>query len=959
MRRFFPTHVRRLPENFQRPENPRLKEVFPELCYALFEFPPELGGTDGQIFPDRHLFFKSRKEIDMSASNMPKAYEPAAAESKWLPVWEEGRHFHGNPNSDKTSYSIAIPPPNVTGILTMGHVLNNTLQDILVRRKKMLGYEVCWFPGTDHAGIATESKVEKHLRENENTGRDELGREEFVKRVWEWKEQYGGTIIKQLKKLGSTCAWERARFTMDDGLSEAVRKVFVELYDKGYIHRGRRMINWCPKSKTALSDEEVIYKDVDGSFFHFKYSLSDGSGFLEIATTRPETMLGDTAVAVNPEDPRYKDIIGKTIDLPLTDRKIPVVADEHADPEFGTGCVKITPAHDPNDFLVGQRHDLEFINVMNDDATMNAAAGAEFEGMDRFECRRKVVDMMKDAGLLVKIEPHRHSVGYSERGDVPIEPRISEQWFVKMDELAKPAIEAVRSGRIKFHPERWTKTYFHWMENIKDWCVSRQIWWGHRIPAWYNDETGETHVGMKSPEEEGKPGAWRQDEDVLDTWFSSWLWPFSIMGWPNETDELKFFYPTDDLVTGPDIIFFWVARMIMAGLEFTGEVPFENVYFTSIIRDEKGRKLSKSLGNSPDPLDVIAQYGADALRFSIIYIAPLGQDILYSNDKCEIGRNFANKLWNAARFRSIQEGGTANFAESGDSAVLAELLDDDTLGSDNRWVLARLARTAESVNKALGAFRFHEAAHTLYDFVWSEFCDWYIECAKNDFRDDSRRDKTLDTLDYALFAILKLLHPFMPFVTEELAHQLGYIAETAILADSPYPDGAEILEGLGDIDALLSGMDAKFAAVKAARNLRASYNIPPSKPVEYVFKPATAAVAEFLKTEKSSIMRLARAGSFAIDAEYSSGGAASPSIVTDGGTVFMSLEGLVDVEAERAKLEKQKKELEGWIKSSTAKLANENFVSKAPPKVVEDARAKLAETKAKLARVEDMLAALA
>ncbi|NOY75984.1 MAG: valine--tRNA ligase [Kiritimatiellaeota bacterium] len=894
----------------------------------------------------------------MSDSNMPKTYEPGAAEAKWRPVWQNESCFHGDPKSAKPAYSIVIPPPNVTGILTMGHVLNNTLQDILIRRKKMMGFEVCWFPGTDHAGIATESKVEAYLREKENTGRDKLGRGEFIKRVWEWKEQYGGTIVKQLKTLGTACAWERARFTMDDGLSDAVRKVFVELYEKGLIHRGKRMINWCPASKTALSDEEVIYKDVDGAFHHFKYPLSDGSGFLEIATTRPETMLGDTAVAVNPEDKRYKNIVGKTIDLPLTDRVIPVVADEHADPEFGTGCVKITPAHDPNDFLVGQRHDLEFVNIMNDDASMNTAAGPEFEGLDRFKCRKKVVEMMKETGLLVKIEPHRHSVGYSERGDVPIEPRISEQWFVKMDELAKPAMEAVRNGDIKFHPERWTKTFFHWMENIKDWCISRQIWWGHRIPAWYNDETGETYVGVQSPEEAGKPGKWRQDEDVLDTWFSSWLWPFSIMGWPEETDEQKFFYPTNDLVTGPDIIFFWVARMIMAGIEFKGEIPFKNVYFTSIIRDAGGKKLSKSLGNSPDPLDVIEQYGADALRFSIIYIAPLGQDILYSNEKCEIGRNFANKLWNAARFRSIQSGGSANFAEKSEPAILAELWNDERLGSNNRWILARLAQTAEAVNKSLDAFRFHEAAHTLYDFVWSEFCDWYIECAKNDFKNVETRDKTLDTFDYALFATLKLLHPFMPFITEELTHQLGYITESAILADSPYPNGDELLKVITPDKKLLAGMSAKFAVVKAARNLRASYNIPPSKKIDYIFKPADAETAEFLEAESSSIITLTRAESFAIDADFEPKSAAAPSIVTDAGAVFMSLEGLVDLDAERAKLAKQKKEIKGWIKGSTAKLANEKFLAKAPPKVVEEARAKLAETRAKLARVEESLASL-
>ena len=886
----------------------------------------------------------------MQNSDMPKAYEPSVAEEKWRPVWESGPYFKGDPKSSKPAYSIVIPPPNVTGILTMGHVLNNTLQDILIRRKKMQGYEVCWFPGTDHAGIATESKVEKFLKENENTGRDELGREEFVNRVWQWKEQYGGKIINQLKTLGSSCDWERERFTMDEGLSDAVLKVFVELYNKGYIYKGRRMINWCPLSKTALSDEEVIYKEVNGHFYHFNYPLSDGSGVLEIATTRPETMLGDTAVAVHPDDPRYKNMIGKTIDLPLTDRKIPIIADTHADPEFGTGCVKITPAHDPNDFEVGQRHNLDVINILNADATLNDAAGEEFTGMDRFACRKKIVKMMKDAGLVVKVEDHTHSVGYSERGDVPIEPRFSSQWFVKMEELAKPAIDAVKNGDIKFYPERWTKTYFHWMDNIKDWCISRQIWWGHRIPAWYNDETGETYVGIETPEEAGKDGTWRQDDDVLDTWFSSWLWPFSIMGWPEESDEQKFFYPTDDLVTGPDIIFFWVARMIMAGIEFKGKIPFKNVYFTSILRDETGRKLSKSLGNSPDPLDVIKTYGADALRFSIIYIAPLGQDILYSNDKCEIGRNFANKLWNASRFRTMQ----GPCSDSFDIAAIGEKFNTLCV-SDNRWILTRLVQITESVNKSLDAFRFHEAVHSLYEFVWSEFCDWYLESAKQAFSDEEKKEETLTVLDFSLFSILKILHPFMPFVTEELAHHLGYLGENQSITEAEYPDPAKLAEFIPVNKDLLAGMDAKFAAVRAGRNLRATYNIPPSKKIDYYFVPAEKKFEDFLNKEIASIELLMRAENFSVNPNYSAN-KGTPSIVTDAGTLFMPLDGLVDPEAERMKLEKQKKELDGWISASKGKLSNENFVSRAPENVVNDARAKLAEMEEKLARVEEMLA---
>ncbi|MBQ6352754.1 MAG: valine--tRNA ligase, partial [Lentisphaeria bacterium] len=694
---------------------------------------------------------------------LPRAYEPAEVEKKWYPIWEDSGYFHGGDSPEKPPFAIVIPPPNVTGILTLGHVLNNTLQDILCRHARMTGHDVCWFPGTDHAGIATESRVVKFLKEKEGKTRDELGREEFIRRVWQWKAEYGGKIIRQLRTLGCSCDWERERFTMDEGLSEAVKKVFVELYNKGYIYRGQRMINWCPAAKSALSDEEVIYRDVPGKFYYFRYPLADGSGFLRIATTRPETMFGDTAVAVHPEDPRYRDLIGKMVKLPLTDREIPIVGDQHADPEKGTGCVKITPGHDPNDFMVGQRHRLEIINIMNVDGSLNDRCPAEYVGLDRFAARELCVKRMEEAGLLEKIEDITHSVGFSERGGVPIETLVSAQWFCRMGELAKPAIEAVKSGKIKFYPERWSKTYFHWMENIQDWCISRQLWWGHRIPAWYNDETGEVYVGTEAPT---APGKWRQEEDVLDTWFSSWLWPFSIMGWPEKTSELKRFYPTVDLVTGPDIIFFWVARMIMAGEEFMGDIPFRNVYFTSIIRDDKGRKLSKSLGNSPDPLEVIAEYGADALRFSIVYIAPVGMDIRYSNDKCEIGRNFANKLWNACRFRQMQ----------GDVTGYARQLPAGELSADERWMLAKLDAAVATIEDELKKFRFHTAAHALYDLVWSDFCDWFVEAEKRPFRaGGADKERALAVLDYTLFTILKLLHPFMPFITEELAHRMGFV----------------------------------------------------------------------------------------------------------------------------------------------------------------------------------------
>ncbi|HBM15010.1 MAG TPA: valine--tRNA ligase [Lentisphaeria bacterium] len=883
----------------------------------------------------------------MSSKLIPKAYEPADVEAKWYSTWIDKNYFKGIVDKSKNPYSIVIPPPNVTGILTLGHVLNNTLQDILIRWRKMQGYSVCWFPGTDHAGIATESRVEKMLREKEGRSRREIGREEFIGKVWDWKKQYGGTIIEQLKKLGCSCDWERERFTLDEGLNEAVKKVFVELYNKGYIYKGVRMINWCPVSRTALSDEEVIYKEVNGAFYHFKYPLNDRSGYLEIATTRPETMLGDTAVAVNPNDERYKHLIGKTIDLPLTGRKIPIIADELADPNFGTGCVKITPAHDPNDFIVGKKHNLEILNVMNDDATMNDKAGSEFAGMDRFDCRKKVLEKMKELELLVKIENHKHNVGYSERGDVPVEPRVSEQWFVNMKELAKPAIEAVRSKDIKFYPDRWSKVYFNWMENIQDWCISRQIWWGHRIPAWTNEETGELHVSMDAP---AKPGKWKQDEDVLDTWFSSWLWPFSIMGWPDKTPEQDYFYPTNDLVTGPDIIFFWVARMIMAGYEFKGELPFRNVYFTSIIRDAQGRKLSKSLGNSPDPLDVIATYGADALRFSIIYIAPVGMDIRYSNEKCELGRNFANKIWNACRFRQMHGETTSSFNN-------LENIELSQLNGDDKWILSRLNNVISIVNDSLDKFTFHSATHELYNFVWSDFCDWYIESSKSRiYSSGTEKEVALSVLDYVLFNILKLLHPFMPFITEELAHFMGFMKEEETIMFASYPavnSAAKISEAISD-KAIIALVESKFELIKAGRNMRAMYNLQPAKKLSFNLKTENKEVSSFIVSQEQVLKAMLNAENIEIDSNTAFEGPA-PSAILSFGTLYLVLKDAVDIPAEIVKLNKQKKELEGWIIGSKAKLSNSKFVEGAPKEVVENAREHLAELETKLVSVCEML----
>ncbi len=880
--------------------------------------------------------------------SMIKAYEPAEVEAKWFPLWEKANYFHGNASSNKKGYSIVIPPPNVTGILTLGHVLNNTLQDILIRYNRMMGKEVAWFPGTDHAGIATESRVEKFLRTEENTTRDDLGREEFIKRVWEWREEFGGTIIRQLRKLGCSCDWERERFTMDEGLSNAVRKVFVDLYNKGYIYRGQRMINWCPVAKSALSDEEVIYKEEAGKFYHLRYPLADGSGYLVVATTRPETMFGDTAVAVNPADERYKDLIGKMIKLPLTDREIPIIGDEHADPTKGTGCVKITPAHDPNDFEVGLRHKLEVINVMNPNASMTAFCGEKFDGLDRFDARKLCIEELEKLGLVEKIEDIKHAVGYSERGDVPIEALVSFQWFCNMKELAKPAVKAVEDGTIKFHPERWSKTYYHWMENIQDWCISRQIWWGHRIPAWYNDATGEVYVGMEAPT---AAGTWRQEEDVLDTWFSSWLWPFSVMGWPEKTPELEYFYPTADLVTGPDIIFFWVARMIMAGYEFTGQAPFKNVYFTSIIRDDTGRKLSKSLGNSPDPLDVIAQYGADALRFTIAYIAPVGMDIRYSNEKCELGRNFANKLWNACRFRRMQGDVTASFRELTDDVVAK-------LSNDEKWMLAKLDLTMESVNRSLAEFSFHSAAHEVYEVVWSSFCDWFIEAEKVPLRaGGAARESALAVLDYALFRVLKMLHPFMPFLTEELAHQMGFLTDNESIMFEEYPQS----DGFAaTADSVAELVDGKFELVRAGRFLKASYNIADGKKVKFHLKANNPEVLEFLNNDLASLKSLVNAEELELsldDFDVATNGAA-PSHLARFGTIYLPLSGLVDIAEERKKLEKQEKELNGWINGTRAKLSNEKFCAKAPANVIEDAKSQLAELEHKLERVKELLNSL-
>ncbi len=710
-------------------------------------------------------------------NEIPKAYNPEEIEDKWYSFWENNGIFHSEPDDSRPSYSIVIPPPNVTGMLHLGHVLNNTIQDVYIRYKKMLGYNTCWVPGTDHASIATEAKVIKSLKE-QGIDKWQIGREEFLKHCWQWTEKYGGIIINQLRKLGVSCDWERERFTMDDHYYQKVVEAFVALYKEGYIYRGNRMVNWCPVSKSAISDEEVIYRTRQGKLWYLKYPVEGENSYLVVATTRLETMLGDTAVAVNPNDERYKHLIGKKIELPLTKRKIPVIADEYVDIEFGTGAVKITPAHDVNDYEMGKRHNLEFLNIFNEDATSNNNVPEGFRNLDRYKVREKVIEGFEKLGLLEKTEDYTNNVGYSERGGVPIEPYLSEQWFMKMDDLARPALEVVEKGEINFHPAHWVKTYKHWMENIKDWCISRQLWWGHRIPVWYHKETGEIYCEAEAPRDSEN---WIQDKDVLDTWASSWLWAYDVF---TTEEEQKYYYPTDLLVTAPDIIFFWVARMIIAGLKFKDAIPFSDVYFTSVIRDEKGRKMSKSLGNSPDPLDVIKDYGADALRFTINYIAPLGQDVLFSTEKCEIGRNFANKIWNAGRFLLMN---AANIE-------LDESLKDKHLDFTDRWIFSRFSETTRNYREALDKFDINGASKIIYSFIWNDFCDWYVELAKKRLYSDDLQVKTaVLSRAIALFDdMLKLLHPFMPYITEELWHRISARNEKESITLTSLPHSTKV-----------------------------------------------------------------------------------------------------------------------------------------------------------------------
>ena len=1026
-------------------------------------------------------------------TEISKAYEPQSVEDRWYHFWLKNNFFTADPASPKPAYSIVIPPPNVTGVLTMGHVLNNTIQDILARKARMDGKEVLWLPGTDHAGIATQTVVERTLKKaGEIKHRDDLGREKFLERVWQWKEKHGGIIIQQLKKLGASCDWTRERFTMDAEYSRCVQKVFVELYKKGLIYRGKRMVNWCPASLTALSDEEVVMKEQRGFMYHFKVEVvgsarvsradsgvtpessldkiemaerasgatpdatrgtralpdADGKIWLTIATTRPETIPGDAAVAVNPKDPRYAHLIGQHVvrplptELPREQKLIPIIGDEHVDFEFGTGVLKVTPAHDKADFEIGARHKLAAIEVIDATGHMNDTAGADLRGLDRFKARKVAVEKLTELGSLEKEEPYTNNVGYSERADVPIEPRLSEQWFLKYPsvEQARECVEQADSvGRassraanpqdgssvasphqpkMKFHPDRWAKVYDHWMGGLQDWCVSRQLWWGHRIPVWtlkkgigrptlqeYNrrsvTDPGKVHwlgnasgkdflrwVDLEPPPD---PENWEQDPDVLDTWFSSWLWPFATMGWPEQTPTLKKFYPTTDLVTGPDIIFFWVARMIMAGYEYMGELPFKNVYFTGIIRDKQGRKMSKSLGNSPDPLDLIAKYGADALRFGVMRAAPLGQDILFDEQNVELGRNFCNKLWNACRFRQMVGGNAEGRMKNEEGGVAAEPstfnlqpstfevqgeINPALLTNDDKWILLKLDAAIREVSAALAEYKFSDATAALYRFFWSEYCDWYVEATKAVLSgsrrgneadeataptnppphvggyDDPRKANTVAVIDFVLSHTLRLFHPFLPFITEELWHGMGYSTDmpetqggqTIMFAPWPKPFEGEFRDHYSLDDCYIEFAEAKYEVVTQGRNLRRVGNIQSGKKVKFVLKPNREMIPHDIEVIK--ILLNAEALEIVPDFAPKKG---TPTAHTPMGELFLPLEGLVDMEAEKVRLTKEKEKIEGEILKVEQKLANPSFTQKVPASVLEEHRQRLADWQSKLA----------
>ena len=873
-------------------------------------------------------------------NELPKTYDPSSTEDKLYRMWEEKGYFNAEVDEKKKPFTIVIPPPNVTGQLHMGHAFDETLQDILIRTKRMQGYSALWVPGTDHAGIATQIKVEENLRKEEGLTRYDLGREAFLERVWDWKNQYGDRIIQQLKKLGSSCDWRRERFTMDEGCSKAVKEVFVNLYNKGLIYKGSRIINWCPHCATALSDAEVEYETQPGKLWYIRYDIKDSDESIIIATTRPETFMGDTGIAVNPEDERYKHLIGKKAILPIIGREIPIFADDYVDKEFGTGCVKITPCHDPNDFEMGQRHNLEQILVFNEDATVNENGG-KYEGMDRYDCRKAVIADLEAEGRLVKIEDHTHNVGTCYRCGTTVEPMTSAQWFVKMAPLAKDAIRVVEEGEIKFVPERFSKTYTHWMENVHDWCISRQLWWGHRIPAYYCEDCGEMVVSKEDVTVCPKCGSKhiRQEEDVLDTWFSSALWPFSTLGWPDKTKELEYFYPTDTLVTGYDIIFFWVARMIFSGMEHMKEVPFKTVYIHGLVRDEQGRKMSKSLGNGIDPLKVIDQYGADALRFTLATGNSPGNDMRYSKDRVEASRNFCNKIWNASRF--IQMNLTI------DKVQLPE-----ELTMEDKWILSKFNTLVQDVTSNIDKYELGIAAQKLNDFIWDVFCDWYIEIAKTRLqnKDDKKTcENVQNVLCYVLSGSMQLLHPFMPFITETIWQALPHEGETIML--SKWPTYSEDLHFAAEE----AQMEILMESIRAIRNRRAEMNVPPSKKAQvYVVTEHTSVFEE----GEACFLKLAYANSLNICDTTPTDAAKMVSVVTGDAQMYMPMSELIDFEKEKARLNKEKAKAEKDLAFIEKKLNNPGFIKKAPEQVVEGERAKAAKFKEQIANLNESLAAL-
>lgn len=903
----------------------------------------------------------------------PKTYESKNAEKKWYNKWLENKVFAADAKSTKKKYSILMPPPNVTGILHFGHVLNNAIQDIYIRYKRMSDYEVCWFPGIDHAGIATQTKVEHQLKD-EGLTRHDIGREKFLERVWDWKHKYGGIIFKQLEWLGISCDWDRTIFTMDDDASNAVKEVFIRLFDEGLIYRGKRIINWSPLAQTALSDEEVEFREVREHFYTLRYYFPDRVNYLKVATVRPETIFGDVAVAVNPEDERYKHLIGQQVYIPLVDRLIPIIADEHADPTFGTGCVKITPAHDPNDFEVGLRHNLDMPNTINPDGTLNELTG-EFNKVERFEARKRILVRLKELDLVEKIEDYSHNVGFSQRGGEPVEPYLSNQWFVSMKPLAEEALKVVQDGKVKFHPEHWVKTYEHWMNNVRDWCISRQLWWGHRIPVYYAPD-GRTVAATNDDEAHLKLGldksvALIQDPDVLDTWFSSWLWPMTTMHWLRDgkaetTDDLEAFLPTDLLVTAPDIIFFWVARMIAASMKFKNEIPFRDVYFTSLIRDGQGRKLSKSLGNSPDPLNIIEKYGADAVRFTMVFLSPLGQDVRMDVDvqaqdipAMEMGRNFVNKVWNAGRFLLMKQEEALEKAETSNDnndLLKEKMLDESKLTFADRWIVSRFNSTIKSINANLDTFKLNEYSKLVYDFVWRDFCDWYIEVLKVQMNEAANDEYKQILLNFAVNMyenILKMLHPIIPFITEEIYHLIKDISEDQSISKEQYPQFREDLISLELEEEFLLLQQM----IEEIRSLRANIKIPPHQKMPVKISTINEKYCQFLETQKSVITILCKCSDLQIGNNLEKPENSLSSVIREV-SIYLTLDDTIDFSKERERHVKEIERLERNISGSEKKLSNEGFVAKAPADVIAYEREKLESMKASLEKVKENLLSL-